>query len=34
MSGNGVTVFVEHVRSFAEAQEIPIRPLTLFGRRE
>src|SRR5579875_395107 len=29
MAGNGVTVFIEHVRSFAEAQEIPIRPLTL-----
>jgi len=29
MAGHGVSIFVEHVRSFAEAQEIPIRPLTL-----
>jgi energy-coupling factor transporter ATP-binding protein EcfA2 len=29
MAGDGVNVFIEHVRSFAEAQDIPIRPLTL-----
>lgn len=29
MAGNEVTVFIEHVRCFAEAQSIPIRPLTL-----
>ncbi len=29
MAGNEVTVFIEHVRCFAEAQNIPIRPLTL-----
>lgn len=29
MAGNEVSVFIEHVRSFAEDQQIPIRPLTL-----
>lgn len=29
MVGNEVTVFIEHVRCFAKAQSIPIRPLTL-----
>jgi energy-coupling factor transporter ATP-binding protein EcfA2 len=29
MAGNEVTVFIEHIRCFAEAQSIPIRPLTL-----
>ncbi len=29
MAGNGVTLFIEHIRSFAQAQDIPIRPLTL-----
>jgi energy-coupling factor transporter ATP-binding protein EcfA2 len=29
MARNEVILFIEHVRSFAEAQDIPIRPLTL-----
>jgi hypothetical protein len=29
MAGNEVSVFIQHVRSFAEFQAIPIRPLTL-----
>jgi energy-coupling factor transporter ATP-binding protein EcfA2 len=29
MAAQRISVFIEHVRSFAEAQEIPLRPLTL-----